>query len=69
LSSFFFIASDELDRIFDRFYRGTKARAANSGGLGLGLAIAKTLVEAHGASINAASQPGAGSTFTITFQS
>jgi two-component system sensor histidine kinase CiaH len=63
------IASDELDRIFDRFYRGTKARAANSGGLGLGLAIAKTLVEAHGASINAASQPGAGSTFTITFQS
>jgi two-component system, OmpR family, sensor histidine kinase BaeS len=56
----------DLPRIFDRFYRGDDARETNEGESGLGLAIAKSLIEAHGGSISADSTPGAGSAFTIT---
>jgi two-component system sensor histidine kinase BaeS len=63
------IAPEDLERIFDRFYRGRRAWASDAGGLGLGLTIAKTLVEAHGGQIAAASQPGVGSTFTIVLPS
>ena len=54
------IPPDELPRIFDRYWQG-KGRAM--GGLGLGLAIAKTIVEAHGGCIGVSSAPGTGTTF------
>jgi len=60
------IPDDEIDRIFDQFYRVDVSRARSTGGAGLGLTIAKRLVEAHDGHINADSAPNQGSTFTIT---
>jgi signal transduction histidine kinase len=54
------IRPDDLPRIFDRYWQG-EGRAR--GGLGLGLAIAKAIVEAHGGCIGVSSAPGAGATF------
>ena len=59
------IASDELYKIFDRFYRVDKARARETGGTGLGLSIALTAVELHGGNIHVESEEGVGSTFRI----
>ena len=59
------IAPAELPHVFDRFYRGDKARQQN-GESGLGLAIAKSIVEAHGGTIRVESAPGQGSLFTLT---
>jgi signal transduction histidine kinase len=59
------IAPEELPRIFERFYRGTRANEARASGSGLGLAIVRSIVEMHGGSVTVESRLGAGSTFTV----
>ncbi|MEK9736693.1 MAG: ATP-binding protein [Candidatus Nanopelagicales bacterium] len=59
------IPSQDLDRIFERFYRSDPARSRGTGGTGLGLAIAKHVCENHGGDISVWSEVGIGSTFTI----
>jgi two-component system OmpR family sensor kinase/two-component system sensor histidine kinase BaeS len=61
------IAARDLPHVFDRFYRADPARSRATGGAGLGLAIVRAIVEAHGGRVSAASQgvPGQGSTFTL----
>jgi len=61
------IDSTHLPHLFERFYRVDQSRDRQSGGTGLGLAIVKEIVEAHGGHIEAHSQVGKGTTFTITF--
>jgi two-component system phosphate regulon sensor histidine kinase PhoR len=60
------IPSQDLPRIFERFYKVDRARTRNSSGTGLGLAIAKHLVEGHGGRIWVLSREGRGSTFCFT---
>ena len=59
------IPSEELPRIFERFYRVDKARSRESGGTGLGLSIVKHAIESQGGTITVSSRLGVGSTFTI----
>ncbi len=59
------ISAGDLPHIFDRFYRGDPSRTRSTGGFGLGLAIAKALVEAYGGSISAESAPGEGTRMTV----
>ena len=59
------IPEDELERVFERFYRVDQARSRNTGGSGLGLSIVKHAVQNHGGDVRVWSQPGSGSTFTI----
>jgi len=59
------IPPEQLDRIFDRFYRTDEGRTRDDGGSGLGLAIARAIVRAHGGEITAESKPGAGATISF----
>ena len=60
------IAAEHLPHLFDRFYRADTARDRGRGGSGIGLVIAKALVEAHGGGISGSSAgPGHGATFTV----
>ena len=59
------IDAAELPKIFDRFYRGSRANEARGSGSGLGLAIVRSVVEMHGGRVMVESRVGAGSTFTV----
>jgi signal transduction histidine kinase len=57
------LGEEELDHVFDRFWRAQSGETQEVGGTGLGLAIAKSLVDLHGGAISANSSPGNGATF------
>ena len=59
------IQSENLQQVFERFYRADKARNGSSGHVGLGVSITKAIVEAHGGSIQVSSEINKGSTFTV----
>jgi len=59
------IAEDDLDRVFERFYRTDQARSRQTGGTGLGLSIVKHIAENHGGAVRVWSRLGRGSTFTV----
>lgn len=60
------VAPDERDRIFDKFYRSNRLSERRSGGTGMGLAIVRGIIEAHGGKIWLESDPGQGATFAFT---
>jgi signal transduction histidine kinase len=59
------IPTDEQNRIFQKFVRGSAATRAGAGGIGLGLTLVARIAEAHGGSVRLDSEPGRGSTFTL----
>jgi signal transduction histidine kinase len=59
------IPPNEQERIFQKFVRGTEAKRGGVRGVGIGLALVKRIVEAHGGSVQVESEPGRGSTFTL----
>jgi two-component system, OmpR family, sensor kinase len=60
------ISPEDLPHVFDRFYRGDKSLSRRGGGAGLGLAIARQLVTAHGGTLEVNSPPGQGAVFALT---
>jgi signal transduction histidine kinase len=60
------IPPEQLPHIFEKFYQANNQAQSSARGTGLGLAIAREIVEAHGGNISVASNPGVGTTFTIT---
>jgi heavy metal sensor kinase len=61
------ISEEDLPHIFERFYRADRSRSRDTGGVGLGLSIAKSIADAHGAKIMVSSVDGRGSTFAVLF--
>jgi signal transduction histidine kinase len=59
------IPKAEQSTVFQKFVRGAEARRAGVRGVGIGLALVKRIVEAHGGSVQLTSEPGRGSTFTL----
>ena len=59
------IPPEDLEQLFERFYRVNKDRSRATGGSGLGLAISKQIVEMHGGGISVESEVGRGSTFLV----
>ena len=60
------IPAEDLPHIFERFYRVDKSRSRATGGVGLGLTIARRVAEAHGGRIEAFSEVGKGTEFVVT---
>jgi signal transduction histidine kinase len=60
------IPADEIDEIFTPFFRGGKARADETRGSGLGLSLVREVAAAHRGEVSVTSEPGRGSTFTLT---
>jgi two-component system OmpR family sensor kinase len=58
--------SEQVDHLFERFYRADPSRARANGGVGLGLSIVAAVAHAHGGRVSASSEPGAGARFSIT---
>ena len=59
------LGADDLERVFDRFYRADSSRDRKSGGMGLGLAIVKAIVESHGGSVSARNRDAGGASFVV----
>jgi two-component system OmpR family sensor kinase len=59
------LSEEELDHVFERFYRADSSRARASGGVGLGLSIVAAVAEAHHGRVSASATPGGGATFVI----
>ena len=59
------LPTEELERVFERFYRADESRSRASGGVGLGLSIVTAVAEAHGGAVSAKSPAGEGATFRI----
>ena len=59
------VASEDLQRLFEPFYRTDRSRTRNAGGIGLGLTLSKRIIEAHGGAIDVESSEGKGTTFRI----
>lgn len=60
------VPAEEAARVFERFYRTDRSRARSQGGVGLGLAIVRSLVEAHGGAVDYRPRPGGGSVFRVS---
>jgi signal transduction histidine kinase len=61
------IPKADLPHLFERFYRADRSRSRKTGGLGIGLAIVKEVMEAHGGHVNVKSKVGKGTTFSCHF--
>jgi len=59
------IPQAHIHHVFDRFYRADDSRRRDTGGAGIGLSIVKSIVAAHGGSIQVESEPGKGTAFTV----
>lgn len=60
------LSRDQMEHVFERFYRSDPSRTRQSGGAGLGLAIVQAIVKAHGGQVTVASEPGQGTRFTVS---